>query len=233
MADETSGEDHGRPGADQPHRGAGTLDYDAGPRKLDRRYSKYVRGLKVVLPSTAAIVVVLVLAWPQLHLQDRLPDPESLRIRPQDAADLTVLGVRYAGTDSQDRPFTVTAASTRQARDDADRVALEKPEADMTLTGGRRIALQAEQGVFDRETSRLDLSGAVRFLHDDGYELRTDQAQIDFRDGLAQGDGPVVADGPVAKARADGFKVLDRGRTVLFTGKASMQFKNEPAEDGS
>lgn len=221
------------PAVGEPRRPRG-FGFDAAPRTLDRSYSKYVRGLKVILPATAAMIVIIVFAWPQVQLHEKLPDPENLRIRPQDTADLTVLGVRYSGTDSEDRPYTVTAASTRQANAESDKVVLEKPEAGMDLQDGRKVALRADTGIFDREHSALSLNGAVRFSHDGGFEIATDGASIDFRDGEAHGDQPVSVRAPDGVGQAEGFKVVDGGRRVFLTGKASLQLKNTvPHEDGS
>src|SRR3546814_9145522 len=131
----------GAPAPRQISRRTPRFGFDVTPRVLDRAHSRYVRGLKVVLPASAAIIVILVFAWPQVHLRDTIPDPESLRIRPHATADLMVQGVRYVGTDSRTRRYTITAASTRQAPAEPGRVALEKPEADMTLGTGHRVAL--------------------------------------------------------------------------------------------
>jgi len=226
-------EDGQERGAAEPRR---PLDfgYDAAPRTLDRTYSKYVRGLKVVLPATAAMIVIIVFAWPQVQLHEKLPDPENLRIRPQDTADLTVLGVRYSGTDSDDRPYTVTAASTRQTNAESDKVVLEKPEAGMDLRDGRKVALRADSGIFDREHGALSLNGAVRFSHDGGFEIATDGASVDFKEGEAHGDQPVSVRAPDGIGQAEGFKVVDDGRRVFLTGKASLQLKNTaPREGGS
>src|SRR3546814_16577287 len=100
-----------------------------------------------------------------------------------------VQGVRYVGTDSRNRRYTVTAASTRQAHADADRVALEKPEADMTLGNGHWVALTDENGTFDRESRAIDLTGQVRFFHDDGHQMTNDCASLDFRAGPARPEG--------------------------------------------
>src|SRR3546814_5994108 len=99
----------------------------------------------------------------------------------------------------------------------------------MTLGNGHWVALTAENGTFDRESSELDLTGTVRFFHDDGYQMTTDRASIDFRAGQAQGDRPVTAQGPAGTAVAEGFKVLAQGRTVVFTGTSSMLL-NQPVD---
>lgn len=204
------------------------LGIDARPRSVDRKYGRYVRGLKLVLPATAAIIVITVFAWPQIQLHEKMPDPDTLKIRPQDTADLTVLGVRYVGTDARDRQYTVTAASTRQADPDAKEVVLENPEADMDLRDGRKVELRAESGVFDRQRSALELKGAVRFSQDGELEISTPQASIDFREGRAEGDAPVSMQASDGVGQGQGFRVTDDGRRVFLTGKSSLKFDRAP-----
>ncbi len=207
--------------------------YEAAPRALDRTYSRYIRGLKVILPATAALIVIVVFAWPQVQLREQLPDPDTLRIKPEDTADLTVLGVRYVGVDAQDRPYTVTAASTRQTTTGSDEVVLEMPEADMSLRDGRRVELKAENGVFDREHRALTLSGKVVFTHDGGFEIATDRASVDFREGEATGNERVSLRAPDGTGSGDGFRILEDGRRVLLTGKSSLQLNARPRGDGT
>ena len=207
--------------------------YEAAPRALDRTYSRYIRGLKVILPATAALIVIVVFAWPQVQLREQLPDPDALRIKPEDTADLTVLGVRYVGVDAHDRPYTVTAASTRQTTTASDEVVLEMPEADMSLRDGRRVELKAQSGVFDREHRALTLSGKVRFTHDGGFEIATDRASVDFREGEAAGDERVSLRAPDGTGSGDGFRILEDGSRVLLTGKSSLQLNGRPRGDGT
>jgi lipopolysaccharide export system protein LptC len=100
---------------------------------------------------------------------------------------------------------------------------LETPEADITLNGGAWVALTADSGLYDRDGGSLELTGAVNMFHDGGYQFRTTEAIIDLDAGTASGSKPVEAQGPFGQLSAEGFKVIDEGRTVLFEGKAKMR----------
>ena len=60
-------------------------------------------------------------------------------------------------------------------------------------------------------------------FHDGGYQFRTTEAIIDLDAGTASGSKPVEAQGPFGQLSAEGFKVIDEGRTVLFEGQAKMR----------
>jgi lipopolysaccharide export system protein LptC len=45
---------------------------------------------------------------------------------------------------------------------------------------------------------------------------------VNLKDKSAWGDKPVYAKGPKATVQSQGFKVVDNGQTVIFTGKAKV-----------
>jgi len=62
----------------------------------------------------------------------------------------------------------------------------------------------------------------VNLFHDRGYELRTAAADIFIKQGIARGNKPVLGHGPLGTIRSTGFRILDSGRRVLFTGKSRL-----------
>jgi lipopolysaccharide export system protein LptC len=96
------------------------------------------------------------------------------------------------------------------------------PKADITLRSGVWLALSAETGLFNRKQQVLNLRGGVTLFHDMGYELRTPSADIFMKRGIASGDQPVTGQGPIGTIRSAGFRILDGGKRVLFTGKSRL-----------
>jgi lipopolysaccharide export system protein LptC len=68
----------------------------------------------------------------------------------------------------------------------------------------------------------LDLKGAISLFHDSGYELKTTIAQINLAAGTAKGDVPISGHGPGGTVKGSGFRILERGKTMIFTGKSKM-----------
>jgi len=207
----------------------------APPRRaaLDRPwhgYSRFVAVMKLVLPITAGAVIALLISWPQLH-----DAPERFRV----AAAVLVAGAgggqqlvnaRYAGTDRNNNPYTLTAEALIQNEADGDVVSLRKPEADFTTAGGAWVAVSAPRGSFARKTETMSLDGGVSLFHDAGYEIRTASAAIDFRQSVASGEAPVVGHGPAARLEAAGFRILRDGGRISFTGPARVVLYERPAE---
>jgi lipopolysaccharide export system protein LptC len=186
------------------------------------RYSLFVGLMKVVLPASAAALILLVIAWPQLTFKDDRFRLGMSRLNLDQADNPTMLNARYDGIDEQRRPYSITADMATQSKQDEDIIDLELPKADMTLEGGAWLALNARAGQYHRTNEVLDLSGGVSLFHDRGFELRSNSAHIDLAAGIAEGAQPVEGQGNFGTVQSEGFRVLDRGQTIIFTGKSRL-----------
>ncbi|MEK9673257.1 MAG: LPS export ABC transporter periplasmic protein LptC [Rhodospirillaceae bacterium] len=187
-------------------------------------YSGFVQVTKVVLPVTAAGLIALVVLWPHLKTEDLRFRIGFAAIQSNIDGDPNLLNPRYVGTDEDNQPYAVTADIAKKLDGDGldVRVGLELPKADITLKDGTWLVLTAENGVYVRRDKTLDLEGAVNLFHDSGYEFRTDKAQVDLSKGIAHGSLPVRGQGPFGMLKAQGFRLIDKGRTIIFTGKSEL-----------
>jgi len=213
------------PGATPPQRGRlSGLPIPGRPAAARFRRSRLVSLLKVALPGTAIAILVVIAAWPYIA-----PDLDKLRIElpvvgPAGGARPQVLNPRLLGLDDQKRPYQITADSGTQvdSTDGRELYALTQPKYDITLIDGSWLALTAQNGLFEKEAQVLWLEGDVSLFHDQGAEFVTAAARIDLTNNTAAGDAPVQGQGPAGVLTSEGFRVLDGGERVLFTGRARM-----------
>jgi Lipopolysaccharide-assembly, LptC-related len=137
-----------------------------------------------------------------------------------------MLKPRYLGTDRLNRPFVVTAAVAHQVPDRQDLMSLEAPRADMKTHGGSDIVVTAATGMYQSPTQLLDAFGDVTLVHENGTRFVTDRARLDIAHNAAQGDDPIEGHGPSGDVKAQGFRIFDKGDTVLFTGRSDMLLKS-------
>ncbi len=197
---------------------------------MRNRYSMFVGFMKVLLPALAAALMLLVVAWPQFTIDDSGFRLSVSKLAPDQADSLTMLNARFDGLDEEERPYTLTADMATQSDSDKDLVELELPKADITLEDGTWLALTARSGEYRQQSRILDLTGSVSLFHDQGFELRTEAARVDLVKGRAVGALPVQGQGGAGLIQAEGFRVLDRGARIIFTGKAHMIVNPEARE---
>ncbi len=183
-------------------------------------YSRFVGILKVLLPATAAGLIILVIAFPQVVTDP----PAQVTLPPVDlqGGEVSVLNPRWNGIDNENRPFTVTADLVTQSKEDSNLYSLELPKADITLKDETWLALTARTGEFLFEEQQLELTGDVDMFHDQGFEIRTEAASIDLKTKDAWGDSPVEGHGPAGRLNAEGFRITQEGARILFTGKSRL-----------
>lgn len=203
------------------------------PRKAARRarrllmrrqggHSRTVSMLKVLLPLVALSLVTLVVLWAELPKSDLGFRVGFSSVHPDDARNLRMVNARYAGRSKSKQPYLLTAASALQDRPGADTIHLTDPKGDITTKSGAWVALNAPKGEYHQKNQKLDLSGGVSLFHDSGMEFSSPTAHIDLKTSTAEGNDPVTGHGPSADITSQGFKVLDEGNRVIFTGKAHL-----------
>lgn len=180
-------------------------------------HTRVVRAARIALPAVAGLVLLTVFVWP-------LFGGSSDKTRPGPAqGDLELTQARYLGTDTSDQPFEIKADRVAQQGGGGSIVDLTAPQADITLKRGAWLAMAAQQGRYDQDSQVLALMGNVSFFHGSGYELRTQEATLDVKRNLAWGNRPVEGQGPMGTVEAGGFRVLNDGDVLVFTGHARLR----------
>lgn len=201
-------------------------NYRAGAASVGRpgRYSGFVGLMRYLLPAMAAALLGLVVAWPLVG-----DGQEGFHVPLSDATEiddgrLTMIKANYQGTDAKNRPFSIRGEEAFQPDSDSPIVHISGIEADMFTdqARGEGMAMSASEGVYQRDSERLDLAGDVTVRSDAGHEFRTARAHVDLPAGIAKGDEPVSGKGPHGLLNAGNFELLDRGQVMVFGGRVRM-----------
>jgi lipopolysaccharide export system protein LptC len=162
------------------------------------------------------------MAWPHFQMKDSRFRIGFTTLKLTGGQDKSMINPRFLGTDKKTKPFSVTADIAKNIMVDASVVELEMPKADITLPDGSWLVLTANSGVFDKNKKMLELRKKVNLFHDSGYEFRTSAADVDLTKGLAQGNQPISGQGPFGSLKSEGFRLIDKGRIIHFTGKSKL-----------
>jgi lipopolysaccharide export system protein LptC len=192
------------------------------PRAKRAAYSRFVYAMKLFLPTVALGLVVLVVLWPQIHIDSSQFSIGFARLKLSGGESPSMVNARFVGTDRRNQPFAVTADLAKSTSLGSSNVELEMPKADLGMNDGSAMMLTANMGLFDQNDKTLKLQGAVNLFHDSGYEFKTAAADVDFTTGTASGTKPVDGQGPFGELHAEGFRITGDGKRLLFTGKAKL-----------
>jgi lipopolysaccharide export system protein LptC len=191
------------------------------PRRFAGR--RLVGVLRWALPAVAALLIGVVMAWPQVA--DRGAGLIAPMFAPHNDGSDAVMRMhqpRYAGQTKDAEPFEVTAAAAALDPFAPELVHLERPAADIAASGPRDIHLAAAAGIYDRDRGRLDLSGGIAVTTSDGYRFDTPSASVNFERGRVVGREPITGAGPAGTLSAQRFEFEDGGEVLRFKGRVRM-----------
>lgn len=201
-----------------------------GRTRVNRRYSRAVSLLRVVLPITAVCVFAALILWPDVQQMlagepERAPEPVAELVQPTaEQASGRMANPRFSGIDTLNRPYTITGSEARPG-DGEGVMEIEDPMADITLEDGSWLALRAERAFYDETAGRIDLEGDVNLYRDDGYTVHSPRVSVDIEAQEVWGDNGVVGHGPQGEIVAEGFRVDGQGRVIVFTGATRVRLR--------
>ena len=195
---------------------------EPGPRRHTAWYSTFVRAMKFLLPTVALLLILLIVAWPYINVPDSRFRIGFADLTVKEAGDPSMVNPRYVGSDDENQPYSVTAEIARRLSESGKIIELDEPKADISLEDGTWLVLTAARGIYGRTAETLDLVGSVVLYHDTGYEFLTEKANINLETSAAEGDQPISGQGPFGNLQAEGFRLVDKGKTIYFTGKSKL-----------
>ncbi len=203
------------------------------PFAVRHQYSRFVRLMKLLLPSLAAILLALVVIWPRLRVDESRFRVGFADIGAKEVEKLSMVNARFFGIDQQGHPFTVTSVRAEEEDKDTNIVDLEAPKADFASRDGSGVFVTAERGYYRQKEQLLDLQGDVSLYHEKGYELHTEQAHVDLAANTAHGEVAVHGQGPQGRLEGEGFELRDKGSDVIVTGKSTLTLRGASPSEGA
>ena len=186
-------------------------------------HDKLVRVLAIGLPAGIGMIAAVMLLAPlsprgeiSFILDRNKVAVTKERLRMDDAA--------YRGTDSQGRPFTVSAGSAVQLSASEPVVRMENLKASLAMADGP-AELVAGRGAYDYGGEKVSVEGPVTFTAADGYRMTTSHVAIDLKSRRVEGTGGVSGAIPAGTFSADRISADLGERTVTLEGNARLRME--------
>lgn len=220
------------PGAAAPARaereGRSDLQFVAGRRSAAdfaraRRHSRMVGLLKVGLPVGGAVSILAIIGA-LLFAGGRLPSVDIGETKIEDGK-LVMDNPELNGTDSNRRPYNLTARKAIQDAETPTRIMLEEIQARLPMSDDAFAVVKAGNGVYDAEGKTLRLGGGVAVDTEDGMSIRLKDAHIDIETGTLDTTQPVVVDTGRAVVSSDTLSVQEKGKRIVFESRVRMTIR--------
>jgi lipopolysaccharide export system protein LptC len=189
-------------------------------------YSRFVSMVKIGLILVALLLSALLIALPFFSSAHKNYKLTFSHIETsEDEAAPTMVNPRFQGIDNKDQPYSVTAARAIQESEEI--LLLEKIAADVSFENEEWISLLASEGTFFTTGQILDILGDVTLFSSEGYDIRTESAQVDFERGEMFGSTKITGNGPLGSLEADSFAVESESKNIVFNGNVKVVFYPE------
>ncbi len=202
----------------------GAADWQRRQKKRMRHHSRLVVSLKVLFPSLAAVMIGLVILWPQMKAQQE----ENISLISSEVVDLpndqAMINPRFFTVDEKGEPFNLTAETAFELPGETRRVQLDLIKADLLMKDDRWFALDAKVGIYSQVDDTMELLKQVNLYTETGEEIETTQALINMKNRDILGSKEVFVRTPSGYAKAEGFSVTQDGTVIRLTGKTRAVF---------
>lgn len=215
-------------------RTGGAADWQRRQKRRMRTHSRLVVSLKILFPSLAAVLIGLVIVWPQLNAQQE----EQISLLASDVKDMAVpddqamVNPRFFAVDEKGEPFNLVAKKAFELPGETRRVRLNDIKADLLRRDNRWFALDSDVGVYSQKDDAMELSGQVYLYTETGEEIETTGAVVNMKTRDISGREKVFVRMPAGTAEADGFSVSQKGTVIRLTGKTHAVFYPENRTKG-
>ena len=189
------------------------------------KHSRKVMLAKILLPSVAAVLVLILLVFPTLKkdvkefgLDFIISDGEIEKLD----LDKTTVYI----TDKNNKVNHFTAKKINETKTGSKKYKLIKPEAVMQLNKGW-INIKSPDGTFNQTTNLLHLTNTVEFFFSEGMILKTPEIFFDFKKSFGYSNNRVTGKGSLGNIDAQGLEFSSADDYFAFTGKTTIIIKEE------
>lgn len=203
------------------------LSRRAEVQNIGSGYSNFVRIMRFALPLAAVAMVVVVFMGS--GIEEPVVNPIERTIK--DAAEPVIaknelLNPKFESMDKKKQPYQITADRALQGETNKDLIMLEKPVGLITMEDGIKVTMRSNTGAYRQDTERFFLQGSVHLEHEEGYELKSEEAHVDLQKNYAWSEKDVRGEGPDLSIDAKGVRADGETGEIIFTGPATLVLDN-------
>ncbi len=197
--------------------------------KLDsvEKHSRYVRRIKLLLPSIAALLLGLLIVLPNIQKNNREFFLDITRPKKGELEKLHIEKTIFNITDKENKVHNFTADNIDETTPGSKIVKLTNPDGLMPLDEKSWVNIKSPTGHYNQKTNVLELSDNVEMYYSDGMNGYVDDMSFNFKTSMATSNKPVSVTGFMGDIDSTGIEINLKSGIVIFTGKTYIKLKEE------
>ena len=189
------------------------------------KYSIIINSLKYFL-IFISIVILIFLAIKITSTKTDVQSTVSFENEIFSSASQILSKPLFMGLDKKKKPFKVSALRATRYNNNQDEFNLEKPVGEVE-TNSEKFFMNGDFGVYNKKSQLLTVEGDVNLTDKISLEFKTSKAFFDFKKEILFSNTDVVGKKKQSLITAEGFKILNKKNTIIFTGKSKLILRND------
>lgn len=194
-----------------------------GPRGRPARVAARARLAPYVSAGFGLVLIGLVLTF-LYQIGAFKPAPEPVKEPVVPAGHVTVTTSTITGLDSQQRPYSISAKTAIQDKDQPKLIKLDQVSGATNRQNGEAITFQSAKGLYNSDVKTLDLEAEVVVRSEGRFTARMDKAHVIVGEKRLTSDVPVVVEMSNGTINANGVQITNDGNNILFLNGVKAQF---------
>lgn len=180
------------------------------------KHSARVKRLKYILPIAAAVISLSFIAISVI----RSWVPEELSIESATIEDGKIVMMKPAVAGRNDDGIAYSMNADRALQDIAQPNMMTLENINAAVPSGDMIArVLAQEGIFDRNTNKLQMTKPFEINLSNGIQARFQSADVDMRGGTLSTNDPIAIDTKDGSIVAKSLQIADNGKSITFSGQ--------------
>ena len=189
-------------------------------------YSVFIKSLKYILLFLSVSILILVIYNNNPIEKEKIFFDFSYNESDFQSVRQVLRKPTFVGIDKKNQPFKVMANKATRLKQEPNIFNLEKPTGEIN-SGKEKFFLSGDKGIFNKNVEQLKVKGNVKFNDGDDMIFTTSEMYFDFKKEILSGNKKVNGKKNNSIIVSEGFRVLNNGEQIFFTGKTKLRLINE------
>lgn len=194
-----------------------------GPRRPHARAAARARLAPYVSAAFGLALVGLVLSF-LYQVGAFTPAPAPVKEPVVPAEQVTVTSSTITGLDRQQRPYSISAKTAIQDKDQPKLIKLDQVSGATNRGNGEEITFESRKGLYNSDVKTLDLDTEVVVRSEGRFTARMGKAQVIVGEKRLVSDVPVAVELSNGMINANGVQITNDGNNILFLNGVKAHF---------
>lgn len=196
-------------------------------QSAENMHTRLIRLAKLFLPGAAALLISLLLIFPNLRQQSYDIKLDITRPKRGELEKLHMENTTFYITDKNNRVTNLTATNIDETAPGSKLIKLNQPEGIIPSSDTAWINIKSPTGFFNQTENILKLTDGVEMFYSDGMSVNTFEAEFNFTTSVGSGRSHVSGQGVFGDVEAEGFELYNQTGVLAFIGPADLKIREE------